>query len=217
MQNLLYRLLKKIHNKIGKITSIMEETEEEKILRQLASLAANEQPSNIKLHQWEIHGHDPNLLISGVNYQFLHGINDFYSETTTPYILDCGANIGFSILRYKHLFPNAKIVAFEPDPNIFKILEKNIKANHLSDVDLVPSAVWIESGELEFMADNVDGGFLTTQSSSSNSHREFTSLRVSSINFRDYLQQPVDFIKMDIEGAEYEVLKHCADLLVNVK
>ena len=43
----------------------------------------------------------------------------FNTSNSKPYIVDCGANIGLSIIYFKQLFPNAEIVAFEPDEKIF--------------------------------------------------------------------------------------------------
>src|SRR5260370_28727380 len=40
----------------------------------------------------------------------------FRSEASSPLIFDCGSNIGLSILFFKHLYPNCRIVSFEPDP-----------------------------------------------------------------------------------------------------
>ncbi len=67
-------------------------------------------------------------------FWYLHGLNEifveevyrFQSDTNTPLIIDCGSNIGLSIIYFKRLFPEAKIIGFEPDNEIFKILENNI-------------------------------------------------------------------------------------------
>ena len=54
------------------------------------------------------------------SYKFIP-IND------QPIIIDCGSNIGVSILYYFRQYPKAKIIAFEPDKNIFQVLKKNIE------------------------------------------------------------------------------------------
>ena len=53
------------------------------------------------------------------------------SEKNDPIIIDCGANIGVSVVYFKKLFPKSKIIAFEPDPFLFKYLKKNIEKNGL--------------------------------------------------------------------------------------
>ena len=43
----------------------------------------------------------------------------FETKNQKPKIIDCGANIGISILYYKRLYPEAQIIGFEPDPKFF--------------------------------------------------------------------------------------------------
>jgi predicted O-methyltransferase YrrM len=49
----------------------------------------------------------------------------FNSLITKPLILDCGANVGVSVLYFKRLYPDAEIIAFEPDEDVFAILKQN--------------------------------------------------------------------------------------------
>src|SRR5438067_450203 len=58
----------------------------------------------------------------------------FSSKTDTPFIIDCGSHIGMSVLYFKRRCPQAQIIAFEPNPQTFQILERNIRQNHLQDV-----------------------------------------------------------------------------------
>lgn len=53
----------------------------------------------------------------------------FIQRTLHLLVLDCGSNIGVSVIRYKQLYPQAKTIAFEPDPTIFNVLENNIRLN----------------------------------------------------------------------------------------
>ena len=68
-----------------------------------------------------------------------------------------GANIGLSVLYFKRLFPACRIYAYEPDPYIFEILQRNVTEFHLTDVTLVNEAVAEFSGELGFKSDHADG------------------------------------------------------------
>ena len=68
-------------------------------------------------------------------------LNDFIAENDCPYILDCGANIGFSSLSYKKKYPNATIIAFEPDPTFLPVLKRNLSHNGAVDVEIVDAAV----------------------------------------------------------------------------
>ncbi len=140
---------------------------------------------------------------------FLHQIYKFPIEGK-PYILDCGSNIGMSILYFKRLAPEAEIVGFEPDPKIYEALKRNVDAFHLKNVTLIPKAVWSSETTLVFQSEGADGGRVSGDNAD-------VGVRVETLRLRDFLIRPVDFLKIDIEGAELEVLRDCRDRLDKVK
>ena len=134
-------------------------------------------------------------------------VDDIYKiefSTPTPFILDCGANIGLSVLYHKQRYPGASVVAFEPDVTNFELLQKNIRAFTLQDVELRNEAVWKENTTLEFVSDGTLGSKLNAEGNGKQ------VIQVKATRLKDLLNRKVDFLKMDIEGAEYEVLKDCA-------
>ncbi|MCX6782230.1 MAG: FkbM family methyltransferase [Candidatus Magasanikbacteria bacterium] len=135
----------------------------------------------------------------------------FNASSNAPVIIDCGANIGMSVVYFKKLFPLAKIVAFEPDPNIFRILKENIDSQNFSDIKLVNSALWSEEGAMDFFPDRADGGRVAEKISG------VAPVLIPAVKLSGYLNEKVDFLKIDIEGAELEVLRECKDALKNVK
>lgn len=141
---------------------------------------------------------------------FVDEIYKFQAKRHPPLIVDCGANIGLSTIYFKHIFPDAHIVAYEPDPGIFGLLETNVMTFGLEDVELHEEAVWISQGEMAFYADGTVGGSLTSARS------DCRLMHVQCTRLRDVLGSRVDFLKLDIEGAELQVLKDCADVLTNV-
>lgn len=141
---------------------------------------------------------------------FEQQIYRFKAQNQNPIIIDGGANIGLSVLYFKQLYSNSHIIAFEPDNKVFNTLEKNINACALSDVKLVNKALWSSETVLEFMSEGADGGRVIQI------ELEREKYQVSAVCLRDYLTRPVDFLKLDIEGAETEVIKDCQDLLLNV-
>ncbi|MBC7425184.1 MAG: FkbM family methyltransferase, partial [Bacteroidia bacterium] len=99
--------------------------------------------------------------------------------------------------------------AFEPDPLIFNFLKENISKNKIKNVTLNEKAVWISNDILNFASEGADGGNLEAGGNT----------KVEAVRLKDILHKhkEIDFLKMDIEGAETEVLIDCKDSLGNVK
>lgn len=135
----------------------------------------------------------------------------YYLEHTLEPIrvLDCGANIGDSLLYIKQQAPNALVTCFEPNPAARAVLEKNIHANKWTDTtSVLPYALAKEPGTAEFFVqediDTSGGGSLTTFLSSKNV--PLTSYPVEVRTLSEFIEGPVDLLKIDIEGGEFDVL-----------
>jgi len=137
-------------------------------------------------------------------YQF----NNFSSK---PYIIDCGANMGLSVYFFSKQYPNAEILAFEPEEPIFEVLEKNIQTYSLSNVKAFKKAVWDSETTLQFYTDKGMGGSIE------NTYKNQQPSTVETLRLADFLNKKTDMLKLDIEGAEYVVLKDCSHLLKNVE
>lgn len=139
---------------------------------------------------------------------FMSDIYRFTSKKDAPVIYDCGANIGMSVIYFKELFPQAMIRAYEADEKIFSALKKNTE--HLTGVELYQSAVWINDDELTFSSEGADGGSVVGDFDEKQ--------KVPAVRLRDVLkgEEVVDFLKMDVEGAEVDVIKDCDGALDNV-
>jgi FkbM family methyltransferase len=142
---------------------------------------------------------------------FRRRLYDFESTAKEPFIIDCGANVGVSVVWWKTRFPGAKVLAFEADPGIFKILDANCA--RLPGVKLENAAVWDREGNASFLAKSSEGGHMAEFSKAPASAPLRT---VRCVRLRDYLSEKCDFLKLDIEGAEIEVIRDCADCLGNV-
>lgn len=139
--------------------------------------------------------------------ELLHGLEEIFIEEVyqqqlplDAYIIDCGSNIGLSIIYIKQLCPTATVVGFEPDEKNFDLLQKNLQSFQLTNVILHKAAVWTENKLLQF---TVTG----TMGSSISSTATAKTIPVEGIRLKDLLIKKVDFLKIDIEGAEYDVLK----------
>jgi len=125
--------------------------------------------------------------------------------------IDCGAHCGESILRAKRQFGiNTRIISFEPIPYFAKEIKK-IWENDES-VDVVNAAVWIEDGISEFqLSSTITDGSSLLKVPIKEGEGEYLSIQVNTFDFSNFLKQfkEKDFkliVKLDIEGAEYQVL-----------
>jgi FkbM family methyltransferase len=128
----------------------------------------------------------------------------FRSDTETPVILDCGANLGMASLYLKWLYPKSRVQAFEADPATFRLLRGNMARNNL-DVETHNCALWDRDGELDFFVDGSKPGSLVMSAVRSRSQGE--PIKVQARKLSDFIQGPVDFLKLDVEGAEHRVLR----------
>lgn len=150
---------------------------------------------------------------------FIHSLEEIYneeiykftSEKNKPYIIDCGANMGASIYYFKKIYPNAEILAFEPDEHTFSILQKNMPLFG-NDVEIRKEAVWVEDTELTFFSEGSLAGSLVVDFA----NRKNT-IKVKAIDFKKYMNREIDFLKIDIEGAENKLIFDIEDQLHNVK
>jgi FkbM family methyltransferase len=127
-------------------------------------------------------------------------------------IVDIGANIGF----YSSIFSgltgiNGKVFSFEPDQNNFQKLRENI--SQLENCTLVNAAVAQTTGKLNFYIShrlNVDHRTVQPE-------KFHTKVEVQSVSLDDYLgvDAKVNFIKMDIQGAEMDALMGMKNILMN--
>ena len=142
---------------------------------------------------------------------FCTEIYKFTASSINPIIVDCGANIGLSTLYFGLAYPNSKVYAFEPDSNIYKLLHKNITDNKLYNITLFNEAVWIQDTTLSFS----NKGSEASQIDSSG----LSATKVKAIRLANFLNEftKIDFLKMDIEGAEFEVIQDCAAQLIKIE
>ena len=158
------------------------------------------------------HGQTPLDLYEDI---FLNHVYDFEAERSDPLILDCGSNIGMSVLYFKHRYPKARIIGFEPDPTILDYLRENVARNRLTDVQVVNAALASNPGTITL---NSDGGAASHLSDyKPEDSAEWTTFEVPCVRLSDYLTEPVDFMKMNIEGAEYEVLSECESRIGQIR
>jgi len=140
---------------------------------------------------------------------------EFRTGRATPRILDCGANVGLATLYFKRRYPAARITAYEADPAIFSMLDSNLRVNGANDVERVHAAVWTREGSLTFRCEGSDSGMIETLPGAVAGR----ATAVPSIRLHDIITcgEPIDLLKLDIEGAEDAVLEDCEPVLDRVR
>jgi FkbM family methyltransferase len=134
----------------------------------------------------------------------------FRARRPDPLILDGGSNIGMSVLFFKALYPKARVLAFEPAESARRLLIENVEQNRLVGVDVHQAALGKQNGPVSFFDDAND---LSTFGTSTRRER-LPNPRKSTVPQRrlsDFIVEPVDLLKLDIEGAEDEVLDELID------
>ncbi len=167
-------------------------------------------PQNIKFAGFKLKVADSLSFIWQVKEIFVDEAYRFKASSAQPVIYDCGANVGTSCLYFKSLYPQATIKAFEADKQIAEVLKANLKTNDLTDVEVTAKAVWIDDQGIEITTDGADGASI---------HGTKEKIPIPSIRLKNLLaEEPViDMLKIDIEGAEVEVIQDCAEVLGKVQ
>lgn len=127
----------------------------------------------------------------------------FHSATDQPVIIDCGSNIGMSVLFFKKLYPAARVAAFEPDPATFELLKKNVTQNGLEHVELHRCALGERDETADFYRSREAGGLMM---SLMKERMDGVKLSVPVRRLSQFIDAEIDLLKLDVEGAEDQVL-----------
>jgi FkbM family methyltransferase len=142
-------------------------------------------------------------------------------KTNSPLIIDVGAHIGLTTIYFKSQCPQAKIIAFEPNPQTAKILRLNLKANHLKGVTVIEAALDNHQGKGKFYIDKISktpwswgDSLIKNIWSSKNSPQP---ILIKTVILSKFLTKSIDLLKIDAEGAEGRIIKETRSKLHLVK
>jgi FkbM family methyltransferase len=146
----------------------------------------------------------------GINYE-----DDYFDLleleiTSGENVIDIGAKIGiYSLAFSKFVGSTGKVFSFEPTPNSFNILKKNMNENHLKNMIIEQKAV-TDKNETQLLELFESNGNNRINNNSKN------NIKINCISLDDYFldsNEKISFIKIDVEGLEPKVLSGMKNLL----
>ncbi len=166
-------------------------------------------PACLTYQGWSIEIVDGPSFLSAWDEIFVNRIYDIGEcQKRRPVFVDAGANIGLAALYWKIRYGDFDYIGFEPDPFVAACCRRNLAAWAIEG-PLIEAAVSCRDGEVGFISDGADGGHLA--------YVEDPGMRtVKSVRLTAYLPSRVDLLKIDVEGAEAEVLGEIESHLASV-
>src|SRR5919112_775026 len=140
-------------------------------------------------------------------------------------VIDIGAHIGlYTIISSKRVGAKGKVVAIEAHPGNFEMLNSNIKLNQLTNVIPLNYAVHSKETKVKLYLPSGESGFTkynTIMPNWINTQEKFVEVNANTLDYLLQLnqirQEEVNWIKIDVEGAEFEVLKGATNVLSKSK
>ena len=140
-------------------------------------------------------------------------------------VIDIGAHIGlYTIISSKRVGANGKVVAIEAHPGNFEMLNSNIKLNQLTNVIPLNYAVHSKETKVKLYLPSGESGFTkynTIMPNWINAQEKFVEVNANTLDYllqlNEIRQEEVNWIKIDVEGAEFEVLKGATNVLSKSK
>lgn len=123
-----------------------------------------------------------------------------FADFKPEIIIDCGANIGLTTIFFKKNYPQAQIIAIEPEKSNFDLLRKNTAL--YNDVICLQNGIWDKSCYLKVIDEHAEKWAFRVEESI-----EKTDICAISINdiIKSYNLKFIDVLKIDIEGAEKQI------------
>jgi FkbM family methyltransferase len=153
------------------------------------------------------------------------GIIEHFTPKQGDIVVDIGAHMGrYTIISSKRVGTNGKVVAIEAHPGNFEMLNRNIKLNQLTNVIPLNYAVYSKETKIKLYVPGEESGYTvynTIMSNRTGNEDKFVEVNANTLDYLLQLNQireeEVNWIKIDVEGAEFEVLKGAQNVLSKSK
>lgn len=123
-------------------------------------------------------------------------------QDTPQLIIDGGANIGYASIYFANKYPDAQIIAVEPDPENCALFRKNCAA--YPNIELVQGALWTSNTNLVIENPTAESWSFRVVEAPSPTKHSFKGVTVANILARSG-RQHIDLLKLDIEGSEEQL------------
>ena len=183
----------------------------------LKILALFSEIENGKYNKNEIHSFNVKDLLHPIHLRairadmqsFVNTFIDPYLEkkpylTDAKFVIDAGANIGYTAVLYANWWPNCKIVSLEPDLENYNLTKTNTQL--YPNIDIIHGAVWNKKANLKIEAGQEDG-FVVREVNNTDGIAPENLTKGYSLDelLGKYNATKIDFLKMNVEGSEKEV------------
>ena len=166
---------------------------------------------------------------------FMTNHEDDIIEHFTPkqgdIVVDIGAHMGrYTIISSKRVGTNGKVVAIEAHPGNFEMLNRNIKLNQLTNVIPLNYAVYSKETKIKLYVPDEESGYTIYHTLMERTGKKFVEIDaitldylllqsnvISGVGVEEKEAVEVNWIKIDVEGAEFEVLKGATNVLSKSK
>jgi FkbM family methyltransferase len=163
-------------------------------------------------------------------------IIELFTAKEGDIVVDVGAHMGrYTIISSKRVGPNGKVIAIEAHPDNFEMLNRNIKLNKLTNIIPLNYAVYSKETKLKLYLPDEELGYTMHHSTMLNyvstkykieTEGKYVEVNANTLDNLLFQQQQkqngishenINWIKIDVEGAEFEVLKGATSILSKSK
>lgn len=201
-----------MNNPLRKILRTLPEGYIKSIAKNISSFTMNRMPHKIDIITMDgekILIYTDNVFANEQLANEVRGYTTYYALKKGDFVIDAGAYTGlFTLYASKKVGQKGKVIAFEPDPYNYIMLQRNLKLNKVKNVIVVKKGLFSKDDTVPFDIQSIGSNIVSINHAF---HNRKTINKITVTALDDELDRlhikKVDFVKMDIEGAEIEAME----------